>query len=258
MVAIVGARNASANGVRFARQLAADLGQAGYVVASGFARGIDTAAHRGAIETGTVAAMAGGVNIVFPPENEAFYAELVERGVAVSERAPGHAPRAKDFPRRNRVISGLAVGVVVVEAAMKSGSLTTARMALEQGREVFAVPGSPLDPRCRGTNDLIRQGATLTEGIDDVLRELGQPVAAHAPEPTQVEPLRRDGNDDSALARAHALVCEKLGPNPAPVDEIVRQCHLSPAMVLNVLLELELAGRLGRQPGGQVYLLSDQ
>jgi DNA processing protein len=258
MIGVVGARNASANGVRFARQIAADLGAADYVVASGFARGIDTAAHGGALDSGTVAVMAGGVDIVFPPENKAFYADIAARGVAVSERPPGHAPRAKDFPRRNRIISGLSVGVVVVEAAMKSGSLTTARMALEQGREVFAVPGSPLDPRCRGTNDLIRQGATLTESADDVLRELGQSAPRRLAEPAPIALVPQPASDDSELARARILVAEKLGPNPVAVDEIIRQCHLSPAMVLNVLLELELAGRLARQPGNQVYLLADQ
>jgi DNA processing protein len=257
-IAVVGARNASANGVRFARQIATDLGAAGYVIASGFARGIDTAAHGGALETGTIAVMAGGVDIIFPPENEKFYATMIERGVAISDRAPGYAPRAKDFPRRNRIISGLSVGVVVVEAAMKSGSLTTARMALEQGREVFAVPGSPLDPRCRGTNDLLRQGATLTESADDVLRELGAITTRPLAEPAPIAPAAQPPNDGSDLAKARVLVNEKLGPNPVAVDEIIRQCHLSPPMVLQVLLELELAGRLARQPGNQVYLLADQ
>ncbi|HEX2113811.1 MAG TPA: DNA-processing protein DprA, partial [Alphaproteobacteria bacterium] len=172
-VAIVGARNASANGVRFARQLAADLGSAGLVVVSGLARGIDTAAHQGALATGTIGVMAGGVDVVYPPENSRLHADIAARGAVVSEMPPGLEPQARHFPRRNRIVSGLSVGVVVVEASPRSGSLITARLAGEQGRDVFAVPGSPLDPRARGTNDLIRQGATLTEGAADVLAALG-------------------------------------------------------------------------------------
>jgi DNA processing protein len=253
-VAIVGARNASANGVRFARQLAAELGSAGLVVVSGLARGIDTAAHQGALATGTVAVMAGGVDIVYPPENDGIYAEIVERGVVISEMPPGLEPQARHFPRRNRIVSGMAAGVVVVEASPKSGSLITARLAGEQGREVFAVPGSPLDPRARGTNDLIRQGATLTEGAADVLASLGGAI----PPPLAQAPMVEFGPeilpkiDEAGLLTARQCVTGKLGPTPVPVDEIVRQCQVAPAIVLTILLELELAGRLTRHPGNQV------
>ena len=250
-VAIVGARNASANGVRFARQLASDLGSAGLVVVSGLARGIDTAAHQGALATGTVAVMAGGVDIVYPPENDKLHAEIAERGVVISEMPPGLEPQARHFPRRNRIVSGLSVGVVVVEASPKSGSLITARLAGEQGREVFAVPGSPLDPRARGTNDLIRQGATLTEGAADVLAALGGGVLTPVPpaaEPAQVAVI----TDEASLLTTRQCVAGKLGPAPVPVDEIIRQCQLPAALVLTILLELELAGRLTRHPGNQV------
>jgi len=172
IVAIVGARNASANGVRLARQLAADLGNAGLIVVSGLARGVDAAAHRGALASGTIGVMAGGIDVVYPAENTGLYDEIVAGGLVVSEMPPGLEPQARHFPQRNRIVSGLATGVIVVEAAMKSGSLITARLALNQGREVFAVPGSPLDPRARGSNDLLRNGATLTETAEDVLRSL--------------------------------------------------------------------------------------
>jgi DNA processing protein len=251
-VAIVGARNASANGVRFARQLASDLGSAGLVVVSGLARGIDTAAHQGALATGTVAVMAGGVDVVYPPQNDNLHAEVAERGVVVSEMPPGLEPQARHFPRRNRIVSGLSVGVVVVEASPKSGSLITARLAGEQGREVFAVPGSPLDPRARGTNDLIRQGATLTEGAADVLAVLGGMLAPQPPEIPSGSAPPAVSEDEALLLTARQLVIEKLGPAPVPVDEIIRQCQLPPAVVLTILLELELAGRLTRHPGNQV------
>ena len=170
MVAIVGARNASANGRRLAAALAGDLGAAGFSVVSGLARGIDTAAHTGSLKTGTIAVIAGGIDVVYPTENQDLHRDIASSGVLIAESAVGTKPVARHFPRRNRLISGLSIGVVVVEAAMRSGSLITARMALEQGREVFAVPGSPLDPRARGANNLIRQGATLTETADDVLQ----------------------------------------------------------------------------------------
>ena len=173
MVAVVGARNASANGRRFARDLAAALGQAGLVVASGLARGIDAAAHLGALATGSVAVVAGGVDVVYPEENRGLHEAIARQGAVVAELPLGTEPQARHFPRRNRIISGMALGVVVVEAAARSGSLITARLALEQGRDVFAVPGSPLDPRCRGSNDLLRHGATLTESAEDVLAQLG-------------------------------------------------------------------------------------
>ena len=264
-LAVVGARNASANGRRLARELAGELGHHGYLIASGLARGIDAAAHLGALASGTVAVLAGGIDIVYPPENQELYDAIVERGTIIAEPAFGTVPQARHFPRRNRIISGLSLGILVVEAAARSGSLITARFALDQGREVFAVPGSPLDPRCRGTNDLIRRGATLTESIDDILQQLPtlSPSVAHRrPTPAELPAsLRSVGAETPAQTvgeprdSARAQITERLGPTPVAVDELVRQCHLSPAMVVTILLELELAGRLERHPGNQVSLL---
>jgi DNA processing protein len=260
-VAVVGARNASANGRRIAREIAADLGRQGIAVASGLARGIDAAAHAGALDTGTIAVVAGGIDIVYPEENRGLYDAIVERGgLVIAEAAAGTVPQARHFPRRNRIISGLSLGVVVVEAALRSGSLITARLALEQGREVFAVPGSPLDPRCRGTNDLIRNGARLTESAEDVLDVLQGPLGVRPPQPPRRAtdlPASEHEEDEPAAGGdddARAVVLERLGPSPVAVDELVRECHLSASTVLTVLLELELAGRLERFPGNQVAL----
>ncbi len=256
MIAVVGARNASANGRRFASRIAAELGEADFVVVSGLARGIDAAAHQGALESGTVAVVAGGVEVVYPEENAELRAEIAGRGVIVAEQPVGTEPQSRHFPRRNRLISGLSMGVLIVEAAPRSGSLITARMALEQGREVFAVPGSPLDPRARGTNNLIRQGAVLTESVEDILAALeGQmrpPLSEPANGPFAGAPARPANESD--VARAREIILESLGPTPIAVDELVRQCQLSPALVATVLLELELAGRLDRHPGQQVSL----
>jgi DNA processing protein len=271
MIAVVGARNASANGRRLARDLAAELGLGGLVVVSGLARGIDAAAHLGALETGSVAAVAGGADVVYPAENRGLYDFLARRGAIVAELPLGTEPQARHFPRRNRIISGMALGVVVVEAAAHSGSLITARFALEQGREVFAVPGSPLDPRARGCNDLLRHGAILTENAADVLSQLGAQLSG-------VEPLRPVPSVSiptipplipSRVARAGwesspgaadltgdegelELILERLGPTPVAVDELVRQCQMSAAAVATLLLELELAGRVERHPGNLV------
>ena len=262
IVAMVGARNASANGRRFCRDLAAALGRGGIVVASGLARGIDAAAHLGALETGSVAVVAGGVDIVYPEENRGLHEALARQGAVVAELPLETEPQARHFPRRNRLISGMALGVVVVEAAARSGSLITARFALEQGRDVFAVPGSPLDPRCRGSNDLLRHGAILTEGAEDVLAQLGAQLKHPAPPPPRPAlpppaimgwPLagtQAPAADDAALE----LITERLGPTPVAVDELVRQCHLSAAAVATLLLELELAGRVERHPGNLVSL----
>jgi DNA processing protein len=265
-VAVVGARNASANGRRIARELAAGLGEEGVVVVSGMARGIDAAAHLGSLDTGSVAVVAGGADIVYPEENRGLYDALCERGVVVAELPLGTEPQARHFPRRNRIISGMARGVVVVEAAAKSGSLITARFALEQGREVFAVPGSPLDPRSRGCNDLLRNGATLTETAADILTQLGPLLQREIPAPralarqmqprlplmtaTPILPARPQISEDAALE----LLVEKLSPTPVAVDELVRQCHLSAASIATLLLELELAGRIERHPGNLVSL----
>ena len=261
IVAIVGARNASANGRRLAHELAAGLGDAGVVVASGMARGIDAAAHSGALASGSIAVVAGGVDIVYPEENRGLYQALATEGAIVAELPLGIEPQARHFPRRNRIISGMALGVVVVEAAAKSGSLITARFALEQGREVFAVPGSPLDPRSRGANDLLRNGATLTESAADIVTQLG-PLLHGAPLPPRrpaserelplMVPLANPApitiDDESGLD----LILEKLSPTPVAVDELVRQCQLSAAAVATLLLELELAGRIERHPGNLV------
>jgi DNA processing protein len=267
IVAVVGARNASANGRRLARELAAGLGDSGIVVVSGLARGIDAAAHLGALSTGSVAVVAGGADIVYPEENRDLYNALARDGAIIAELPLGSEPQARHFPRRNRIISGISLGIVVVEAAAKSGSLITARYALEQGREVFAVPGSPLDPRSRGTNDLLRNGATLTETAADILDQLGPLLRGRppAPEITPAQPrlpLMRLAPREAAPAASAAvsedsaldLIIEKLSPTPVAVDELVRQCQLSAAAVATLLLELELAGRVERHPGNLVSL----
>ncbi len=260
MVAVVGARNASANGRRLARELAGGLGQAGLVVVSGLARGIDAAAHLGAIETGTAAIVAGGVDIVYPEQNRGLYDALRRQGAVVAESPLGSEPQARHFPRRNRIISGMALGVLVVEAAARSGSLITARYALEQGREVFAVPGSPLDPRCRGANDLLRRGATLTESAEDVLTQLGPLVRGTVPPPLPIAEGWPAGSSPGGAGEPAAdedaldLILESLGPTPVAVDELVRQCHLTASAVATLLLELELAGRVERHPGNLVSL----
>lgn len=258
VIAMVGARNASAGGRQIAWQIAADLGQAGWIVASGLARGIDTAAHEGSLQTGTIAVMAGGVDVVYPPENAKLHAAIAEQGVLVSEMPPGTEPQARHFPRRNRIISGLARGVLVVEATVQSGSLITARMAGEQNREVMAVPGSPLDGRSEGPNSLIRDGAALIRSAADVIEAVSSLAVLPLFEPDHagfsgVIPLPPGESD---LDRARALILPALGPTAVTVDEIIRQCQLSASVVMVVLLELELAGRLERQPGNRVALLS--
>jgi DNA processing protein len=252
VIAVVGSRNASGAGIKFASTLARDLGEAGFVIASGLARGIDQAAHRASLASGTVAVLAGGHDKIYPPEHEELLAAIVSGGgAAISEMPLGHVPRARDFPRRNRLISGTALGVVVVEAAHRSGSLITARIAAEQGREVFAVPGSPLDPRAAGTNDLIKQGATLTTEASDVIDAvepiMGRPVG-----------LREDGDEPFVVepdAGDRARITELLGPTPILLDDLIRMAGASPAVVRTVLLELELAGRLERHGGGLVALI---
>ncbi|HKR86658.1 MAG TPA: DNA-processing protein DprA, partial [Phenylobacterium sp.] len=241
------ARVASAAGQRFARGLAAELGRAGLVVVSGMARGIDGAAHEGALPTGTVAVLGGGVDDVYPPDHADLYARLVERGCVVSESPPGRTATARDFPRRNRIIAGLSRAVVVVEAELRSGSLITARLAGEQGREVLAVPGSPLDPRSRGTNDLLRQGAAICEGADDVLRVLEGPRTLRERErrPWSGPPAEPD---PALIAR----LAELLSPTPVSRDEIVRAAQAPAPAVFAALVELSLAGRAELLPGGMV------
>jgi len=254
MIAMVGSRNASAAGLKFAERLARDLGEAGFVVASGLARGVDAAAHRASLSTGTVAVLAGGHDRIYPKQHTDLLEALLPEGAAISEMPFGWEPRAQDFPRRNRLISGLSLGVVIVEAAKRSGSLITARFALEQGREVFAVPGSPLDPRAEGTNGLLKQGASLVTEAADVLSVL-EPILGRsdmsAREPDREEPMLGEEPDTNARTRILTL----LGPAPVGLDDLVRLSNSTPAVVRTVLLELELAGRIERQPGGLVALV---
>ena len=252
MVSLVGARNASAAACRFARQLAHDLGQQGVTVVSGLARGIDSAAHDGSLETGTIGVVAGGIDIFYPPENEARQKAMSERGLVIAEMPPGTEPRARHFPYRNRIIAGLSLGTVVIEAAPRSGSLITARLAAEAGREVMAVPGSPLDPRAQGCNQLIRDGATLIQNAADVLEAVGpiHPTLASPRTPFQPgEPQWLDGD-----AGALAIIEDLLGPSPVPVDEIIRLSGAPSGAVQMALLELDLAGRLDRHAGGKVSI----
>ncbi|OYY69977.1 DNA-processing protein DprA [Sphingomonas sp. 28-63-12] len=255
-MAMVGARNASAAACRFARQLAHDLAAEGIAVISGLARGIDTAAHIGALGAGasaggTIAVIASGIDIAFPPENAALQERIAEAALLIAEQPPGTEPRARHFPYRNRIIAGLGLGTVVVEAAPKSGSLITARLAAEAGREVMAVPGSPLDPRAQGCNLLIREGATLVQNAADILEQI-RPIDARmmrSPDsPFGAAPP--DDASDSDRRRVTLL----LGPVPVAVDELVRQSELPPAIVQTILLELELAGRLERHAGARVSL----
>jgi DNA processing protein len=255
-VAIVGSRNASAAGIKMAARLARDLGDAGYAIVSGLARGIDAAAHGATLATGTIAVLAGGHERVYPPEHAGLLDAILAHGAAVSEMPLTWEPRAHDFPRRNRLISGLAAGVIVVEAARRSGSLITARLAGEQGREVFAVPGSPLDPRAEGTNGLIKQGAIPVTEAADVIAVL-EPILGRSPhlpirEPVAEPPLPpATGPDDDERARVLAL----LGPAPAAIDDLVRLSQATPATVRTVLLELEIAGRIERHGGAMVSLV---
>ncbi len=284
-VALVGARNASANGQRMAETLARELATAGLVVVSGLARGIDAAAHRGALAAAngrTVAAIAGGLDIPYPPEHDDLQARIAEGGAVIAEAPLGTAPQSRHFPRRNRIIAGLALGVVVVEAALRSGSLITARLAQDNNREIFAIPGSPLDPRARGSNDLIRQGAHLTETAADVLANLpdhpsregiardplffegrssdagfatANPRSGQVSEPAADFPEPREA--EAELRQARSQIVELLGPSPSSVDDLIRRCQFSAAAVMAILLELEIAGRVETLPGNRIALLSD-
>lgn len=253
MVAMVGARNASSLGVRMARRLAEGLAEAGFVVVSGLARGIDAEAHQAALAGGTVAVLAGGVDVIYPAENAGLAAEIAARGCRISEQPMGLEAQARHFPLRNRIVSGLARAVVVIEAAARSGSLITARTALDQGREVMAVPGHPFDARASGCNMLIRDGAVLVRGTADVLEVVGgeAPLAATPeprlpPLPGPVPPSRplRD------MAVLHGMILSRLGPSPLAEDQLVRDLAVSPAELAPELLLLELDGRIQRQPGG--------
>jgi len=250
-VAMVGARNASAAACRFARGLAVELGREGIAIVSGLARGLDTAAHQGSLATGTIGVIASGIDIAFPPENRALQDQVAEQGLLIAEQPPGSEPLARNFPHRNRVIAGLSTGTVVVEAAPRSGSLITARLAAEAGRDVMAVPGSPLEPRAQGCNLLIREGATLVQSAADILETIRpiDPRMVRAP----ASPFDGHPGGEPDDAERHALI-GLLGPVPVAVDELIRQSGLPPATVALVLLELELAGRIERHAGGRVSL----
>ena len=257
-VAIIGARNASGVGRKIARMLAADLGAAGYVVTSGLARGIDGAAHDAALKTGTIAVVAGGVDVVYPPEHDELTERIAREGAVVSECAMGAQPTARDFPKRNRLISGLSRGVVVVEAAAKSGTLLTANFALEQGREVFAVPGSPLDPRCQGANRLIRDGATLVETAQDIIDALaGQSRGAAAGGRdflNWADGMKEGEPDPEKLASLRRQVLEILSFTPLHRDEILREADAPPGLVADTLLDLVLSGEAQEHEGGRFTL----
>ena len=265
-VGLVGARNASANGQRVAEALAADIAARGVTVVSGLARGIDAAAHQGALHTGfTVACVAGGLDQPYPPEHAALQARIAEKGAVVSEAPWGTAPQARHFPRRNRIIAGLALGLVVVEAALRSGSLITAKLAQDANREIFAVPGSPLDPRCLGSNDLIRQGAHLTESANDILTHLPDhpgreglgrlPLFARgAPAGLAEPPPRWDDPGEVDLSRVRAEVVGLLGAAPTEIDEVIRRSQFAASAVMAALSDLELALRVDVLPGGRAAL----
>jgi DNA processing protein len=256
-VAIVGSRNASIAGRKFAMQISARLGEVGLTIASGLARGIDAAAHEAALPTGTVAVFAGGLDCPYPPDNIELAERILRRdGAHLSEMPMGHVPRGKDFPRRNRIISGLSLAVVVVEAAVRSGSLITARRAADQGRLVFAVPGSPLDPRAGGTNLLIREGAAIVTAIDDIVSEVSPMLSGRPPlSQTAGEPDREDRLATDATDPERASIVEAMGRTPVDLDEIIRFTGLTAPVVRLVLLELELAGRLEHHNGGRVSLV---
>jgi DNA processing protein len=259
IVAIVGARNGSASGQKFTRQLASELGLEGFVIASGLARGIDTAAHRSALEHGTIAVVAGGIDVVYPPENAELQEAIAERGLLISERPCGFSPRGKDFPRRNRLISGISLGVVVVEAAERSGSLITARLAGEQGREVFAVPGSPLDPRATGTNNLLKQGACLVTSSRDIVETLAPILGRPHPAPTGLasgDERKPPAPLPDIVQTEREIIVAAMGPSPVDIDELIRATGIATRKVQIVLLELDLAGRLQRHGQQLVSLKS--
>jgi DNA processing protein len=246
MIALVGARNASSLGGRMARKLAGDLADAGYVVVSGLARGIDAAAHLGALAGGTLAVQAGGVDVIYPVENTQLAHDIAKQGLRIAEMPMGLQPQARHFPARNRIISGIAQAVVVVEAAAKSGSLITARNALDQARDVLAVPGHPFDARAAGCNMLLRDGATLVRSADDVLEALApKPVETMLPQ--QAQPSRPALRNIAAL---HAMILQRLGPAPLAEDQLLRDLAVAATDVAPALVDLELDGKITRQAGG--------
>jgi len=257
-VAMVGARNASALGRKFARQLANELSKSGFVIVSGLARGIDTAAHEASVEGGTIAVLAGGIDNIYPPENHNLHEQIAGQGVLVCEHPPGYQPQSHDFPRRNRLISGMSFGVIIVEAAKRSGSLITARFALEQGREVFAVPGSPLDPRAAGTNSLIQQGAVLTTSANDVISVLSPMAEGLQGLEQQFQEHKEDEINMLSSAEisdnTRIRVMDSLGVSPVGIDDLARECEITPSELHTILVEMELAGRLSRHSNHTVSL----
>lgn len=251
-IAMVGARNSSAAACRLSRQFAAGLGERGQMVVSGLARGIDTAAHQGALATGTIAVIACGIDQYFPPENRALQDEIAANHLLLTEYAPGTQPLARHFPHRNRIIAGLAAGTVVVEAAPRSGSLLTARLAADAGREVMAIPGSPLDPRAQGCNSLIREGATLVQSVADIIEAVSRIDSRMFREPPSDYSAAPGADPDD---KERDALLSLLGPVAVPVDELVRQSGLAPSVVQLILLELELAGRLERHAANRVSLI---
>jgi DNA processing protein len=253
-IAIVGSRNASANGRRLARIFASELASAGYVITSGLARGIDTAAHEAALPHGTIAVIANGIDVTYPPENAPLQQKIAENGLVITEMPPGAEPRDTSFPRRNRIISGISRAVIIVEATLRSGSLITARFANEQGREVFAVPGSPLDPRSEGTNRLIRDGAHLLTRSQEVLDAL-LPMRSGLREDEPERPVMKGSGPEDTDRAAHQVILDLLSPAPTEIDDLIRESGLTAQVVVGVLLELELAGRLARHGRQLVSLI---
>lgn len=261
-IGIVGARNASLNGKKMAFKLAADLGARDQIIVSGLARGIDTAAHEGALRSGTIAVVAGGIDVVYPEENQKLYDAIIEQGAIIAESPYGQKPFAQSFPRRNRIVSGLSKGVVVVEASLRSGSLITARLAGEQGRDVYAVPGSPLDPRASGPNHLIREGATLVRGADDVMEQiLNFSGNGFRDRPENIYNMNtytnKISNENSSLSPEdlQKTILSHLSFTPIHVDELLRACHITISTLQSCLLELELAGRVKRLYGNKICLM---
>ncbi len=260
-IAIVGARNASLNGRKFAQKIAHDLGARGHIIVSGLARGIDTSAHTGSLNTGTIAVVAGGIDVVYPEENQKLYEDITEHGIIVAESKWGQQPFAQSFPRRNRIVSGISRGIIVVEATLRSGSLITARLAGEQGREVYAVPGSPLDPRADGPNHLIREGATLIRSADDVIEGLldftGTPKTLPQ-KSTPMLPGLAENRHEFSGPTLQANILNHLSHTPVSVDELIRVCHVTISGLQSALLELELAGTVKRLPGNRICRIDNQ
>jgi DNA processing protein len=266
-VAIVGSRSASVNGANFAHKIAAEVSEAGYIIVSGLARGIDNYAHNGSLKAGTIAVIASGIDHIYPPENKSLYGEIIEKGLIITEQAFGSLPKSVYFPQRNRIISGMSLATIVVEASVKSGSLITARFALEQDRDVFAVPGFPLDIRYSGTNHLIKQGAALLETAEDVLNLLRQ--GRSLPRNGDQLDLLNDTNSikisesetiakqvsQKDLDKLHELVLSKLGTTPVSIDQLVQGLNIPMALLSLALIELELAGKIERTGSNQVILV---